>query len=141
MSRGVLAAGLWLAAAGPAFAHRLDLEVTVEDGRLRLVAAYETDEPAAEARVRVIAADGRVVLDGQTDERGVWSAPQPSAGTYTVEVRSVGHRQTATVVVGAAAPVEVSTTPTGPPWLGIGLGLAVIAAVAVALRFVTRRRG
>jgi hypothetical protein len=129
---------LVLSSARPALAHKMELDVKVENGRITVTAYYETDEPADEARVRVLDASGQEVLAGKTDAKGLWSAPQPLDGTYTVEVKEVGHRAVRTITVGA---VQVEQEPSRPatPWGRVALGLAVIAALALGLRLAARR--
>src|SRR4051794_2381438 len=137
--RFLLAATVLLAGSSPAFAHHLLSTAKLVGDRLRVEAYYDDDTPAQEARVTV-RQDDRVVTEGRTDEKGVWTCPRPEPGTYTVRVVSVGHAaEPATVVVGEPEPTPaVEPVPderarrTYTPWGRLAAGLAVIGGLWVA---------
>ena len=84
--------------------------------RLRVEAYYDDGTPAQEAKVTVRRAD-QVVVEGRTDDKGVWTCPRPEPGTYTVRVVSVGHAADpeTVVVAGASRPRPPSRPPTTGP--------------------------
>jgi hypothetical protein len=137
--RLLIVATVLLAGSSPAFAHHLLSKATLVGDRLRVEAYYDDDTPAQEARVTV-RVDARVVVEGRTDEKGVWTCPRPEPGTYTVRVVSVGHAaEPTTLVVNEREP----TPPADPapddrarrthtPWGRLAAGLAVIGGLWVA---------
>ena len=136
-----------LVGSSPAFAHRLLVAPPKVDGdRLRVEAYYQDDTPAQEAKVIILLGD-EVVVEGTTDEKGVWTGPCPKPGTYTVRVVSTGHRADATLVVPEpdAPPAQATdddrSHQTRTPWGRLGIGLALIAGLGVAWRISRRTMG
>ena len=157
-----LAGLLW--SSSPAFAHKLSIDWRFDHGRLHIEAFYDDDTPAQSARI-AIESGKQIVTEGQTDEKGVWSCPLPSPGSYTVRAESVGHavKKTLTVTPNASTNEEkasqspadkASATPseatelteehasrsetTETPWLKIGIGFAVIAGLCSLWRLMKR---
>ena len=79
-----------LLAPGVASAHALKATVTVA-ATVKVEAFFDDDTPAELGEVTVTDANGKVVLTGKTDERGVWTFPAPKPGEYTLTVKSIGH--------------------------------------------------
>lgn len=114
MTRPVLLAlGVVLAVAGPARAHRLNVEARVEGGRVR-VDVYFSDGTAPAGADVVVTRDGEEVARGQTDAAGAfWFAP-PAAGRYGVAVTEPGlHRGQVEVLV-ADADLDVDLAEVAP---------------------------
>lgn len=140
MLRLPLSLVVWLAVAAPAFAHKLIVNAAPKGDRLRVEAYYEDDTPAEDAKVTVTLGD-RIVAEGTTDDRGLWSCPLPADGTYLVKVVSAGHVGRATVEIGGPIPTtegdETAVDPakrtadTRTPWGKLVFGLGLIAAVAL----------
>ncbi len=131
-----------------AAAHGLSVEATLAAGRVTIVAAYDTDEPAAAARV-IVSRDGAEVTTGVTDDRGEYAFPAPPAGVYGIRVDDgQGHRARARLTIpevpdadgGAVADGAGRTTGSGR-WLRIGGGLGVVALLTIIGRRATRRAG
>jgi hypothetical protein len=160
VGRGILrvAAGLagLLLTGGAVSAHNLLCECTLKDGRVRVEAFYDTNEPAGNARVQVRDGRQQAVAEGRTDEKGVWSFPAPAPGRYDVVVDAGGgHRATDTITVPAAPPEEIETEEVwsrpigqGPPraeatrtpWLEIGVGVLGAGVFALLLWLRNRMR-
>jgi hypothetical protein len=135
----VLAATVLLVGSSPAFAHRLHVVAKVTGEQVRVEAFYDDDTPAQEAKVTVAAGD-RLVAEGRTDEKGVWTGATPAPGTYTVRAESVGHAAKETLVVAgpdrvpAAEPTAADerARQTRTPWARLAAGLAVIGGLWIA---------
>ena len=84
------AAGGVLLGPAVASAHAMGAKVTVAE-EVRVEAYFEDDFPAEFAEASVTDADGKEVLTGKTDERGVWTFAKPGPGRYTLTVKSAGH--------------------------------------------------
>src|SRR5262245_20681084 len=143
----------FLLTAGPVRAHALGAEARIRGNQVRVEAYYEDDPPAGAARVTVQDASRKVVAEGRTDEKGIWSFPRPAAGHYRLVVDAgAGHRKQLVLDIPVAdvSPSEPSDqtaleqTPTvsvGPtreeftrtPWLKIGLGLGAIGLLSAVL--------
>ena len=142
------AALLVLTLAGPAWAHRLNVEATLEAGRVTVL-VYFSDGATPEGAEVVASRDGVEVARGRTDARGTWSFAPTAAGKHLLEVTEPGlHRGKVEVEVPALAPVaapssatpvpatsaiRVEPPPGGVDWVGSAAGLAVIAALALGL--------
>ena len=110
-------------------------EVYVEAGY-----SYGQDaEPAEGAAVTVTGADGKPVAAGATDERGVWTFPRPSAGTYTVVVEQAGHRTAVTLAVPESGTVAFFPSRLDER-VGVAVGVAVVLGLTLAYRSVRRRQ-
>src|SRR3954468_8695982 len=64
-----------------ASAPELCLKAEKRQGRLYVEAWFDNDTPAEGAKVKVLR-EGQTVLEGTTDERGVWTAECPPSGSY-----------------------------------------------------------
>ena len=135
----LLSLACWLTP-GTASAHGFTVEAKSQDGKLRVVAGYDTGEPAEGAAVTVVAASSEVVAAGLTDATGVWVGPLPAAGKYWVRVDDgVGHGGRVSIVVNDSGEVPATPKP-WPRWAGITVGLIGIAALTLGLKW-WRRRG
>lgn len=101
---------MFLFTTSPAFAHKLIVDARVKGDRIRVEAFYDDDTPAQKAKVIVENEEKKVVAEGRTDDRGLWSCPLPVPGIYVVRAESVGHAAKETLVV-----AEPSTKPSPPP--------------------------
>lgn len=143
---------LLLTLAGTAWAHRLNVEATVEPGRVTIL-VYFSDGTAPEGAEVVASRDGVEVARGRTDATGSFSFA--AAGRLRIQVTEPGlHRGQLEVEVPAAAVATIAaptsatpapvTTRVDPPrggvdWLGSAGGLALIAALALGLAWWQRR--
>ena len=141
-----VALALVLLAPAVAAAHGLSVEATLAAGRVTVVAAYDTGEPAAAARVTV-ARDGVEVATGVTDDRGEYSFDAPPAGAYGIRVDDgQGHRARARLTIPALSDGGTIADGAGRPtdlgrWLRVAGGLGVIALLTVIGRRAVRRAG
>lgn len=134
----------WLALTTSAEAHKLCLKAEKRQGKLYVEAWYDDDTPADRAKIKVTQSD-QLVLEGVTNERGVWSADCPPTGAYLVEANDGGgHTAHAQFVIQPTdepqqagetrQEVEVRRT-----W-GVVLGLGAVALLVLAGRLFLRRR-
>ena len=141
----VLACGLAVVLLGSerAFAHDLRAKVNALVDPIRVEAWFDDDEPAAEARVVVTDAEGRTIASGVLDEKGVWSFPKPSPGSYSIVVELTGHRDRIRLEIPEAAPPVVDSSWRLDKNLGlvIGLGLLLGGSLSFAWLRRSRRRG
>ena len=140
-----------LGLASPTFAHNLIVFPRIKGERLHVEAFYEDDTPAQQAKITVLNGD-KVVAEGRTDDKGVWSCPKPVPGTYLVKAESLGHAAKETLVIAepkANAENSITGSPiavvddsdsmaseeraekTRTPWRRVGLGLGAIIGVTV----------
>src|SRR5262245_13880228 len=140
--RITIAIAALLTLASPAFAHRLLFDYKVDGAELRVEAYYDDDTPAQQTKV-IISFEGTTVAEGRTDDRGVWTCPKPSAGTYSLRIEGVGHATKGTLEIRdqpAPAPeLDDRAARTSTPWRRIGLGIGIIAGVTI-LSYVLRKR-
>jgi nickel transport protein len=135
-----------LAGSSPVLAHRLNITAKIEGERVRVEAYYSDDTPAQEARVAIRSGE-EIVVEGRTDEQGVWWCARPKAGTYTVTVESIGHAAKESLVVTDAATVpdteqtDQRKQRTQTPWGRLAAGLATIGGMYVAWLIVRRSLG
>ncbi len=73
------------------FAHRLHVQVKQVRESLQIEAFYEDDTPAQQGRVKLSDENNKVVAQALTDEKGRCEIALPVAGTYLVEVETLGH--------------------------------------------------
>lgn len=134
---------IWFALAASctaASAHGFTVEATSRGGSLRVVAGYDTGEPAEGAAVSVTAESGEVVAGGLTDACGVWAGPLPPPGEYRVRADDgMGHGGRVTIVIGANREVPAGPEPL-PRWAQIAIGLLVIAALTAGAKRLARAR-
>ncbi|MCO5166384.1 MAG: hypothetical protein M9894_08470 [Planctomycetes bacterium] len=148
----IAAALALLALAGPARAHRLNVEARLEAGRV-VVEVYFSDGTVPVGAEVVASREGVEVARGRTDAAGLWTFAPPGAGRYALAVTEPGlHRGRAAVDVRAAdlpaveagppAP-EAAPPPTrrdGTDWVGLAAGLAIITLLALGLGRLQRAR-
>jgi cobalt/nickel transport system permease protein len=143
-------AGL-LIPASPVRAHALLVDWRVlPDHKIQVESRYSgrpRSFPAREADVRVLDASGNVLVEGKTNEGGLFVFTYEKEEPFTVEVKQVGHKTTV-VVFGSDKPGGSAELPSEPgrtgasgssadqeaPWLkdvlvGVGFLLAVAAFV------------
>lgn len=141
-----------LALAGPALAHRLNVEARWEAGRV-VVEVYFSDGTTPAGAEVIASRDGVEVARGRTDAAGQWTFTPPGAGRYALAVTEPGlHRGRAVVEVPAPGPATAAPTPNAPAaaaapperegtdWVGLALGLAIIAALGLGLGLLQRAR-
>lgn len=122
-----------------ASAHDLRVGVKVDAGAVRIEADYEGEIPAQAATVTLTDSAGTVVASGKTDDRGAWSCPRPSPGTYSLVVEQAGHRAKETVVVpGDGSAMSVSPVRMNK-WAGLAIGLGTLLVLTVAFKFARRK--
>ncbi|HNQ85571.1 MAG TPA: hypothetical protein PLT33_06695 [Deltaproteobacteria bacterium] len=105
----------------PAYAHKVMVFGCVEEGQVHLEGYFADGKKAENTQVEVFAEDGQKLLEGKTDEQGVFSFPMPDvSGIRVVLTASMGHRAECVVhgEKGARAPKEdsaraVSAKPAG----------------------------
>jgi hypothetical protein len=137
--RITFALGLCLAGPEAVSAHELCLKAEKRDNRLYVEAWYDNDTPADAATVRVLL-DGRVVKEGKTDERGVWTTDCPAAGKYRLRATDGGGHQAEIDfdIVASGEPQQAGTTKeevSQRRWTGALLGLAVVGVLTLAGRW------
>ena len=130
----------------PAFAHRLNVVPKIIGDQLRIEAFYSDDTPAQEAHITISIGD-EVLIQGLTDEKGVWVGARPKPGKYTVKAESIGHAAKETLVIdatekppGDAAP-DVRKERTQMPWGRLAAGLGMIGGLYVAWLIARRAIG
>ena len=145
-----------------ALAHAIGLEAKLKGTTVAVEAYYDDDTPAAEATVTVEDADDkRVIAEGKTDTKGVWSFTCPAPGNYIVRIDAGGgHAAKTTITIPSpatalsppedGAPVRESPsvslsdgpsreTFTGPMrWAMAGIGLVAIGGLTILLRVFIR---
>ena len=144
----VAALSILCLAASPTFAHRLHVSSPTPVGpNLRVEAYYDDNTPAQEARIAVKSGE-TIVVEGKTDERGVWTFPLPAPGNYTVTAESTGHTAKEQFFVGVGEASQVADAEevarereekTRTPWLGLGVGWAAIGALSGLWLYVRRK--
>ncbi len=166
----IAAIAFGMIAVPPAFAHKMLLFCNPNGDPLRVEAYYDDDSPAQNAKVTIENESREIVIEGKTDERGVWSGPRPVPGKYLVRAESIGHVAKEWLVIAgesstskgiapaeqspnqselsSAATREIGRTDshvardqaTGTPWLKIAIAFAVIAGLCALLRLARKRR-
>jgi hypothetical protein len=112
----LLGVAAWFTLAFPsvARAHAVGAEVKLKDGRVVIEVYYDDDTPGAEASVKVTDPSDKLVAEGKTDERGLWSFPAPLPGKYKVVVDAgAGHKSTISVTI--PEPAEPKTVQSEAP--------------------------
>ncbi|QDU20287.1 hypothetical protein [Urbifossiella limnaea] len=135
------------ATASPARAHDLIAKVTFTATELKVVAAYDDDTPAEEAKVTLSVHKGAEVAKGVLDAKGVWTTPLPPPGKYVIVVRDGGHRDTKEFTIEAPAPAatEPVVEMTYERWridktLGLSVGLGLLLGGTLLYVLLRRRR-
>lgn len=127
----------------PAFAHRLHVSARVDADRVRIEAYYDDDTPAQEAKITILQGE-TVIVEGRTDDKGVFEFLKPNPGSYEVRGASTGHTAKEDFEIAELpstekkADVDDREEKTRTPWRRIGMGLGLILGVAIA-SFLLRR--
>jgi hypothetical protein len=149
-TRLLVLAALAVVGATPAAAraHDLDAKVTFTATEVKVVAAYDDDTPAEEAKVTLSTPEGVEVAKGVLDAKGVWTTPLPPPGRYVVVVRDAGHRDRKEFTIHAPAPTtaEPAVEVTYERWridktLGLAVGLGVLLGATLLYVALRRRAG
>jgi hypothetical protein len=113
---------------------------------VRVEAYFSDDTPAIDALIVVRNDRQETVVQGRTDDRGVWTFARPAAGHYEVAVDAgAGHRakqQLAVPQLPAEPENREIAAGDGPPrdeftrvpWLRLALGLTLILLLAAGWR-------
>jgi nickel transport protein len=100
--QGMAAVLVLLLAVRPMAAHSLGAECKVQGDRIKVEAYFDDDTAAADAYILVCNVAQKVVAEGRTDAKGVWSFAVPETGLYRITVDAgAGHRTTIRIKVPA----------------------------------------
>lgn len=91
---------LFLAFSGTAFAHDVAVWAEVVKGKVHVEAYFSDGSPVGDSPVEVANADGKVLLSGRTNAKGVFDFAPPAKTALTISV-SAGGGHTATAHVKA----------------------------------------
>jgi hypothetical protein len=69
-------------------AHEIGIEIKLKESEVQVVVFFEDDTPAQQAQVTLKNEIGKVLLEGKTNDKGVWSFPTPKAGKYRLEANA-----------------------------------------------------
>ncbi len=84
---------LWLAAPGPASAHRLTVFAWVEGETVHVESRFGSGRPVQGGAVTVADPDGTTLLTGETDDAGTFAFPAPQRSDLIIAVDAgMGHR-------------------------------------------------
>lgn len=97
----------------PALAHKINVFAFAEKGQIMTESYFADGRPVKQSRVRVYDSSEALLLEGKTDDQGLFNFPIPKVDTLTIEVREIlGHRNTYTLskadIAAASPPAEVS---------------------------------
>jgi len=82
----------------PALAHKINVFAYVEAGQVMTESYFADGRPVKQSRIRVYDSSEALLLEGKTDDQGLFSFPIPKVDTLTIEVREIlGHRNTYTL--------------------------------------------
>ncbi len=133
----VLAAvAIAVAVAVPAVASAHDLQLVVKlppdtPDVVVLEAGFDDDTPADDAKVTITAADGTVVTEGKTDDRGVCRLARPGPGKYTAVVDAFGHRDSVEFEILGSGGGETYAGWRPDKTLGLAVGVFGLLTVSV----------
>ena len=149
---------LALGVAQPLPAHAVGADWKIRGDRVDVEVFFDDDTPGRQARIKVRDDANKVVVDGQADDKGMWSFPRPNPGRYQIRVDAgAGHLAVVTLIVpphpsapdagsaadappsagaapGAAAGARPRAEFTRTPWLAMVAGLLAIAVVSLLFR-------
>jgi hypothetical protein len=137
----LLALGALLLTAGPARAHRLEADYSVDAARKRVLVEsfYETGDSPQKATVEVFRPDGAVLAEGPLDAEGKFSFEYQAAETLKVVVSAPGgHRKVLTI--NARELVGEAKAPEGSRVKDVLIGVAVLLAAAAFVLSVRNAR-
>ena len=79
----------------PALAHKINVFAYAEAGQVMTESYFADGRPVKQSRVRVYDSSEALLLEGKTDDQGLFNCPIPKVDTLTIEVRELlGHRNT-----------------------------------------------
>lgn len=118
--------------ASVASAHGLYVKPTVSPEAIHVVAMFDDDTPAANAKVTILNASGEVLASGMTNEKGEVGFPRPAVmeGCKVRVDAGDGHARTVLLPREGEAPADSPNK----IWL-TAAGLGIIAIVALVLRY------
>jgi hypothetical protein len=64
------------------FAHEIGIEIKLKESEVQVVVFFEDDTPAQQALVTLKDETQKVILQGKTNTKGVWSFATPKPGKY-----------------------------------------------------------
>ncbi|HUR55111.1 MAG TPA: carboxypeptidase-like regulatory domain-containing protein [Gemmataceae bacterium] len=134
-----LALAVVLFAPSFAAAHDLRATVKVEADVIRVEADYEGEIPVQDGSVTLTDANGSVVASGKTDDRGVWTCPRPSPGSYTLVVEQAGHRDRKEFTVSGDGKTATVSPDRLDKRTGLLIGLGVLLGASLLFWFARRK--
>ncbi|MFO0936846.1 MAG: carboxypeptidase-like regulatory domain-containing protein [Gemmataceae bacterium] len=133
-----------LALPAVAQAHAVVVKASQRGLLVRVEVRFDTEDPAEDAEVFIVASDGRVVTQGKTDRLGQFTFPTPKSGSYEIIADAgSGHRATAklAIVLNRTETESVPDKPkTGSTVTNILLGLLFIVAMTLLWKQARARR-
>lgn len=142
--------GLILLAPSGASAHAVGVDARLAGDRVRVEAYFDDDTPARDAQVTVFDADRRIVAEGRTDEKGIWTFTTPAPGKYGIALDAGdGHAAKTTITIPVQMLPNSPIRTDGPsreeftsPFQRIVwtiVGLAAISGLTILVRLVRRK--
>ena len=135
-----LAYAVALLATQPVNAHDLKAEVKPVGDSIRVEAGFDDGMPAEGARGELVDSDGKTIVAGVLDEKGVWSFPKPGPGTYRIVVEQTGHRDTVQLIIPEGTPPMAIARWRLDKDLGLVIGLALLLGGTVGYMLLRQRR-
>lgn len=87
----LMIAGLFFG--GTASAHKVNLFAYVEAGKVYTESYFPDGRPVADGKVKVYDSTGKLLLEGVTDKKGLFSFAIPKVDDLTIELdASMGHK-------------------------------------------------
>ncbi|MDT8440458.1 MAG: carboxypeptidase regulatory-like domain-containing protein [Desulfuromonadales bacterium] len=82
----------------PAMSHGIKVLTAVEAGQVKSASTFADGRPVKQGPVKVYDSEKTLLLEGTTDDQGLFAFPIPKVDTLTVEVRDIlGHRNSDTI--------------------------------------------
>jgi len=79
--------------AGLALAHKINVFAYAEAGEVKVESYFADGRPVKQSRVRVYDSSEKLLLEGKTDDAGLYSFPIPKTDDLKIVVREIlGHR-------------------------------------------------